>query len=197
MKLNLRTLYWPKSPVVSDSSRRNCPCCEDSWNLAELDTPTPKKQEKTASVPMIDKDNPGFALFYRYYTSGSLHKVVRRKPFSPHKKEEDHQNQTYTRSFFNKSIKKLTIHPKKGINKKNQNPVFKEKEIVVKNEERLLFKREEVERLWSVQEKISRKTGGLNKLQKVLKRSNLPPLATSVKNLRIRRQSSFSMQDLY
>ena len=195
MKLDLRSLYWPKSPVIGSSSRRNCPCCEDSWNLAELDTPTPKKVEFKETAPVIDNNNPGFVLVYRYYSSGTLHRVVRRKPFSPDKKEE-HQNQTYTRSFYNKNIKKLTINPKIGINKKNQNLVIKEKEIAVKNEENPLFKREDVERLWSVQEKISRKTGGLNKLQKVLKRSNLPPLATSVKNLRMRRQASFTLQDL-
>lgn len=191
MKLDFRNLYMPRSPVVSSSSRRACPCCEDCLNLAELDTPTPKLEEKKANHPEIDKDNPGFVLVYRYYSSGTLHKVVRRRPYSPFKKEDTKQI-SYTRSFYNKNIKKLTINQKNGFKKKSQNPVFKEKETAAKTEEKSLFNKEDVEKLWNLQEKAAKKTGGLNKLQKVLRRSNLPPLATSVKNLRIRRQASFN-----
>lgn len=194
MKLDFRSLYMPKSPVVSSSSRRACPCCEDCLNLADLDTPTPKTEAKKLAHTEFDKDNPGFVLVYRYYSSGTLHKVVRRRPYSPCKKEDTKQI-AYTRSFFNKNIKKLTINQKSGFKNKSQNPVFKEKEAAAKNEEKSFFNKEDIEKLWNVQEKAAKKTGGLNKLQKVLRRSNLPPLATSVKNLRIRRQASFNFNN--
>lgn len=189
-KLNFRKLYFPDSPVFGSSTRRNCPCCEESWDLAALDTPTPRAEESNSSTS-LDPKSLGFRVIFKYYSSGTLHKVVRRRPFSLYDGNDTSFKSQYSRSFFNPNIKKLTINPKSKkshLNKKNQNPVFKDKEPVsMKHEENPSFPKNEIGQLWDLEEKLSKKSGGLNKLQKVLKRSNLPPLATSIKNLRIRK----------
>ena len=46
------------------------------------------------------------------------------------------------------------------------------------------YTKQELESLWQVQYEKMKTIGGLTKLQKVLKRSNLPPLANSIQNLR-------------
>jgi hypothetical protein len=192
-KIQIEKLYMPSSPLLGSSTRRNCPCCEESWDLAALDTPTPKAKEKDADGG-VDQRTAGFRIIFKYYSSGSLHRVVRRRPLSLYESGEN--NNSYSRSFFNSNIKKLTINPKivKGFKqKKSQNPVFKEKETAsVKVEEYSAFQKGVVDLLWEDEERKCRKSGGLNKLQKVLRRSNLPPLATSIKDLRVRKFKSFN-----
>lgn len=70
-------------------------------------------------------------------------------------------------------------------NRKNLNGQDREKNSLNKSEEKSNhFTQEDIDRLWKVQEKKMKHIGGLTKLQKALKRTNLPPLATSIQNLR-------------
>lgn len=180
----------PDSPVVGTSSRRNCPCCEETMNYADLDPPTPAELVNTQ---IIGPEQTGFRVLFKSYSVGNVVRVVRRKPITPFslqqnvQKSKRHDSLMITRSNF---AKKLSIAinsiAKNSYAIKNlaANPLKEGRLNII--EENVNFTRERLGVMWRNQERKMKQFGGLTTVQKVLKRSNLPPLASSINSLRFR-----------
>jgi hypothetical protein len=191
-RLQLEKIYLPTSPVVGTSTRRNCPCCEETLNLAELDTPSPKiarmeSKRKGASV------NPNeYRILYKAYSSGNMIKVVRKKAPEPFSLANSHNITLEDFSRTNKKIgAKLSVnhHLSKTVpSKKNVSIGIKEKESNFgRFEDRSRMNIKKIDVLWRREEARMKVLGGLNSLQKIMRRANLPPLAKSIISVRLRR----------
>lgn len=192
LKLRLNKFVYPESPVVGTSTRRNCPCCEETFNFASLDVPSPIVQKRFQGKTQVDNTENGYRVLFKSYSSGSILKVVRRKPVTPFSISNASKiTLDDTSGLSRKHAKKLSVTRlpiSTFVTRKNIQYPTKEKELnLVKVEENTLFTQSEIEKLWKLQDKKIRTVGGLNKVQKVLRRANLPPLATSIKELRFRK----------
>jgi hypothetical protein len=189
MNLDLCKFVLPESPLIGSSTRRNCPCCEETLNFAFLDIPTPKNNFSNSSHAVSTPTNPHFRVIYKNYSVGNLLKVVRRRPISPIsvKSLQKIKLNDFSTQNIKKKPNRLSVIQKNS-QKKNLNVIQREKDFSnTKIDETKSLTQKDLKKLWEQQEIKMKKIGGLNKLQKILKRSNLPPLATSIKNLRYRK----------
>ena len=135
LKLNLRNPY-PESPLVGTSTRRNCPCCIETFNFALLDTPSSRITKKNQAARHLTTTNINFRVLYKNYSSGNILKVVRRKPVTPisvntlQKIKLDDYISDFGSRKFNKRLSITMDYSKSHAFKKNLAAVYKEKDLI-------------------------------------------------------------------
>ena len=189
--LKIYKIQFPDSPIVGTSTRRNCPCCEETLNFAGLDTPTPKIPQPTSSVfKTTSEKDIKFRVLFKNYSCGNIVKVVRRKPPTPITIKN--LKNVKLEEFFGKKkkIKRISVRPKQKSLYSKKNPLALNKSDIInlKIEESHILRQSELDEMWKKEENKMKKIGGLTKLQKVLKRTNLPPLASSIKDITMKQQ---------
>ena len=148
--LKIYKIQFPDSPIVGTSTRRNCPCCEETLNFAGLDTPTPKIPQPTSSVfKTTSEKDIKFRVLFKNYSCGNIVKVVRRKPPTPITIKN--LKNVKLEEFFGKKkkIKRISVRPKQKSLYSKKNPLALNKSDIInlKIEESHILRQSELDEM--------------------------------------------------